>query len=138
MCAEALVPEVIQDLTAQSVLPDGADDTAGKTEPGDVVSKVGRSASDLLPLGEDIPQGLANPDDHFFLIHNKLASGGVRSEVYSARIYRKRKSSSIRATLEAPPSLMASISRAGSVLRSTEVRSSVTVIHCPRVSMVPL
>ena len=129
MGAEPFGTEVIQDLTAQSVLSDGADDTAGEPELGDVVGEVGRSATNLLPLGEDIPQGLSNPDDHFFLIHNKLANGGVRSEVYTAHIYRKRKSSSIRATSDAPPSLMASISRAGSVLRLTEVRSSVTLIH---------
>lgn len=43
--------------------------------------------------------------------------------------YRKQKSSSIRSMSDAPPSLMASISLAGSELRSTEVRSSVTLIH---------
>ena len=56
----------------------------------------------------------------------------------SQQSYRKQKSSSIRSMSDAPPSLIARDSPPRRELRSTDRTSSVTLIHCPRVSMVPL
>lgn len=56
----------------------------------------------------------------------------------SQQSYRKQKSSSIRSISDAPPSLIASDSPPRRELRSTDRTSRETLIHCPRVLMVPL